>query len=126
MLISSSVLAGSFVRLLEDFQVTTKEEVQAVKPDFYVKYIRRGSDDGNFASTSDAGIITFQLGTMPLQEQRYTFEIVEGTFEDQLFHKVPVTPTEHAGNEGSFTFIWFDGRSDEQEAFHIKVKIVGV
>lgn len=112
--------------LLGDFQVTTEEGVQAVKPDFFVKYIRRGSDDGNHASTSDAGIITFQLGTITSREQGYIFEIIEGAFEDQLFREAPVTPTQYAENKGSFTFIWLDGSSDKQEAFQFKVKIVGV
>jgi len=125
-LVSSSVMAGGFKRMLEDFEITTEENIQALKPDFFVKYIRRGSDDGNFASTSDAGIITFQLATIPSQEQGYTFEIVEGEFEDQLFHEGPVTQTKFSKNKGSFTFIWLDGSSDEQEAFKIKVKIVGV
>ncbi|WP_299009747.1 hypothetical protein [uncultured Shewanella sp.] len=103
-----------------------KDVVEAMKPDFVVKSIRRGSDDGNFASISDAGILTLQLNRLPSQKQGYIFEIVEGKFEDKLFYETPVTPSEFAENEGSFSFIWLDGHSDEQEPFKIKIKIVGV
>jgi hypothetical protein len=124
--ISSPVIAGSFRPMLEEFQITTEEGAVAIKPDFIVASIHRGFDDGNSTSTSDAGIITFQLGTIPPQKQGYIFEIVEGEFEDRLFYEAPVTPTRFVKNKGSFTFIWLDGDSDEQEAFKIRVKIVGV
>lgn len=124
--ISSPVIAGSFRPMLENFQVTTEEGVLAIRPDFFVEYIHRGFDDGNATSTSDAGIITFRLATIPPQKQGYIFEIVEGEFEDRLFYEAPVTPSRFAKNKGSFTFIWLDGNSYEQEAFKIKVKVVGV
>lgn len=91
-----------------------------------MKTIRRGTDDGNFASTSDAGILTLELENPPAKKQGYKFEIIEGNFEDRLFTGEAVTPSEYVENRKDFSFIWLDGSSYEQEAFNIKVKIIGV
>ncbi|WP_281556398.1 hypothetical protein [Thalassomonas sp. RHCl1] len=118
--------AGSFAPMLKDFKLSSEKSLSAVKPDFIVQSIRRGTDDGNYASTSDAGIVTLKLTSLPEQLQGYTFEIVEGNFEDKLFTDTPVTPTEYVQDKREFTFIWLDGSSEEQEAFKIKVKITGI
>ncbi|GIU53524.1 hypothetical protein [Shewanella sp. KT0246] len=118
--------AGSFIPLLDDFEPTYEVEIKAVKPNFVVDSIRRGTDDGNYASTSDAGIITFRLTNLPKQVQGYIFEIVEGDFEDRLFIGNPVTPSKYVKDKSEFTFIWLDGSSEEQEAFKVKVKITAV
>ncbi|WP_153916572.1 hypothetical protein [Shewanella sp. TC10] len=118
--------AGSFAQMLTGFEKNSEEKVDAVKPNFIVQSIRRGTDDGNFASTSDAGLVTLQLTRLPEKPQGYTFEIVEGKFEDQLFTGEPVTPAKNVRDKREFTFIWLDGRSQEQEPFNVKVKITGI
>ena len=123
---SACTLAGSFAPMTEEFFISSAENIDAIKPDFVIKSIERGFDDGNLASTSDAGIITLQLKSIPLVSQGYTFEIISGEFEDQLFPKYPITTTKYADNAGSFTFIWLDGSSNSQEPFSISIKISGV
>ncbi|MDO6613311.1 hypothetical protein Q4601_18000 [Shewanella sp. 1_MG-2023] len=118
--------AGSFAQMLTGFESNSEEKVDAVKPNFIVQSIRRGTDDGNFASTSDAGLVTLQLTSLPENPQGYTFEIVEGKFEDQLFTGEPVTPAKNVRDKREFTFIWLDGSSQEQEPFNVKVKITGI
>ena len=124
-MIPAFAYAGSFIPMLENFEVSSSQEIEAIPPDFYVKSIRRGTDNGNFASTSDAGIITLQLNEIPVQKQGYLFEIVEGKFEDQLFFDEPVMSTEYV-DEGSFSFVWLDGSSRKQEPFDITVRIIAI
>jgi hypothetical protein len=118
--------SGSFIQLLDTFVIDSKEIVVAEKPTFKVKKIRRGTDDGNSSSTSDAGILTLELKNTPTKKQGYIFEVVEGDFEDRLFTGEAVIPSEYVENENDFSFIWLDGSSYEQEAFKINVKIIGV
>ncbi|WP_394495886.1 hypothetical protein [Shewanella sp. ENK2] len=124
--VSSLSYSGSFIPLLDTFVVDSKEIIAAEKPTFVVKTIQRGTDDGNSYSTSDAGILTLKLQNMPAKKQGYKFEVSEGYFEDSLFTGEVVTPSEYVENKKDFSFIWFDGNSYEQEAFNIKVKIIGV
>jgi len=108
------------------FEPSSTEEIQPIKPTFVVNHIGRGEDDGNHGSCSDAGMISLKLNEKPPLKQGYIFEIVEGEFEDSLFDGTPVIINDLIENKSTYSFIWFDGNSDEQEPINIKVKIIAV
>jgi len=91
-------------------------------PIFEVKYIKRGYDDGNGGSCSDAGMITLAPKENPNKfgvTVAYTFKLVEGEFDDSIFPREPV----FSRNGKNFTFIWFDGSKVHQEPINIKIEI---
>ena len=123
--LSGQLYACSLVPLLEAFDANHTEAIAPVTPNFKVVGIERGSDDGNFASCSDFGFITFKLsGSYP--PQGYIFERVSGEFEDRLFEPVAVKPSKFVDDNSSFTFVWLDGSSNEQELIDFTVSIVAV
>lgn len=122
---SGPLSACSIVPLLEAFEANHTEAIAPVTPNFKVAGIKRGSDDGNLGSCSDFGFITFKLsGSYP--PQGYIFERVSGEFEDRLFEPVAVMPSQFIDDNSSFTFVWLDGSSNEQEPINITVSIVAV
>ena len=123
---SVNVFACSFMQMLQPFEVVDGSGAAPDNPSFSVKKVHRGKDDGNFASCSDAGIITLKLDPEQNAGMGYIFEIVEGEFEDQLFTGEPITATEHYAKDGLYKFLWLDGSSDEQEPINIVVKIQAV
>ena len=78
--------ACSFAPALEEFIITERSPVAATKPNFSVDSIKRGTNDGNRNSCSDAGFINLKLDSASSNDQGYIFKIVEGKFEDQLFY----------------------------------------
>ena len=123
--VSGHLNACSLVPLLEAFEASDTEVSAPVMPGFKVAGIERGSDDGNFGSCSDFGFITFKLsGNYP--PQGYIFERVSGEFEDRLFEPVAVKPSKFVDDNSSFTFVWLDGSSNEQEPIDFTVSIVAV
>ena len=123
--VSGHLNACSLVPLLEAFEASDTEVSAPVMPGFKVAGIERGSDDGNLGSCSDFGFIIFKLsGSYP--PQGYIFERVSGEFEDRLFEPVAVMPSQFIDDNSSFTFVWLDGSSNEQEPINITVSIVAV
>ena len=118
--------ACSFAPAFDDFVISQSTLVVASKPNFSVASIHRGTDDGNNGSCSDAGFIELKLGTTPINEQGYIFEIVKGEFEDQLFNESPVVPSKFMDDNKLYSFLWLDGSNEEQEAINITVKIIAV
>ncbi len=123
--LSYPAFSCSFAPMTQEFQITGEETALPEKPSFEVKSIKRGFYDGNDGSCSDAGMITLRNISKNSQDVGYKFAIVEGAFEDSLFRDGPVTPSTFA-EENEFTFIWFDGHSDEQEPFEVTVEITPV
>ena len=122
---SGPLSACSIVPLLEAFEANHTEAIAPVTPNFKVAGIKRGSDDGNLGSCSDFGFIIFKLsGSYP--PQGYIFERVSGEFEDRVFEPVAVMPSQFIDDNSSFTFVWLDGSSNEQEPINITVSIVAV
>ena len=122
---SGPLSACSIVPLLEAFEANHTEAIAPVTPNFKVAGIKRGSDDGNLGSCSDFGFIIFKLsGSYP--PQGYIFERVSGEFEDRLFEPVAVMPSQFIDDNSSFTFVWLDGSSNEQEPITFTVSIVAV
>lgn len=124
--LSINSLACSFMPTKEVFKTSAVEKVEPNIPSFELSHIGRGEDDGNHGSCSDAGVISLTLKKIPLNEQGYIFEIVEGSFEDTLFDSAPVIINDLIEDKSTYSFIWFDGNSDEQEPINIKVKITAV
>lgn len=118
-------LACSFAPMIDEFKIEDVEAPVPAKPTFVVKSINRGFYDGNHGSCSDAGSISLEVSDTKPDNVGYLFKIVEGSFEDRIFYDVPVTPSEFA-ERNQFTFIWFDGHSDEQEPIDIVVEITPV
>lgn len=89
------------------------------KPIVSVASIKRGFDDGNFASCSDAGIIELKVSTDTIG---YDIEVIEpeehrGTIPDGLYGAV------REGDDYFIRFIWLDGSSNVQEPLSIKLAI---
>ncbi|RRS06942.1 hypothetical protein EAG18_19350 [Pseudoalteromonas sp. J010] len=125
-LISFDALACSMMPTSKYFEVTGNGTTEPVKPVFEVDGVHRGTDDGNHGSCSDVGSIVLKLKNIPTIEQGYIFELVEGTFEDTLFSDKAITLADFLEEKDEYYFVWFDGNSEEQEAFDIKIKITAV
>lgn len=115
----------SFAPTYKLFEVTTHEHIQAPTPNFQLSNIKRGFNDGNGASCSDAGILSFRATNLPSNETGYIFKISTGGFEDRIFELSPITFNEFS-TDGTFNFVWFDGNSDEQEPINITVEIMAI
>ena len=98
------------------------EEIKPELPKIEVSEVRRGYSDGNYASCSDAGIITFKTANTPIGDFGYTFEIQEGEFEDAVFPEGALAPLEN----GEIFFVWLDGSKDYQEALDLSVRVHSV
>jgi len=117
--------ACSFARGWNHFLVEPRHEAEETKPKLpklEVSEVRRGYNDGNYASCSDAGIITFKAANTPIGEFGYTFEIEEGEFEGSVFPKGALAPLEN----GEIFFVWLDGSKNYQEAFDLSVRVHSV
>ncbi|WP_105168164.1 hypothetical protein [Pseudoalteromonas sp. T1lg23B] len=125
-LITFDALACSMMPTSKYFEVTGKGTTEPVKPVFEVDGVHRGTDDGNHGSCSDAGSIVLKLKNVPTIEQGYIFELIEGTFEDTLFSDKAITLADFLEEKDKYYFVWFDGNSEEQEVFDIKIKITAV
>lgn len=125
-ILAFEVTACSFVPAFDDFVISENSSDEVTKPSFKVDSIHRGTDDGNHGSCSDAGSIVLKLKNIPTIEQGYIFELVEGTFEDTLFSDKAITLADFLEEKDKYYFVWFDGNSEEQEAFDIKIKITAV
>ena len=112
--------------MTEEFEVVPGDGVPPVVPNFKVEKIVRGTDDGNLASCSDAGILTLKNLDIPGESTGYIFSIVEGQFEDQLFHEKPIQATDYFLKDSLYNFIWLDGSSDVQEPIDVTIEIVAI
>jgi len=102
-----------------------RSERKPSSPVFKIKGIKRGYEDGNGGSCSDAGIITLVPTEIPNKvgaTAAYTFKLVKGGFEDTIFPEEPISS--RVGND--FIFVWFDGSSEHQEPIDIEIEIRAV
>ena len=125
-LFSFETLACSMMPTSKYFEVTGQGTTEPVTPAFELDRVQRGTDDGNHGSCSDAGTIILKLKNMPNIEQGYIFELVDSTFEDILFSNKAITLADFLVDKDKYYFVWFDGNSEEQEAFDITIKITAV
>ena len=85
------------------------------EPAVSVDRIERGHQ-GDAGLCADAGILVLKV---PTEMLGYSFELVEGTFDDVVFPEGFVQPTER----GYLRFVWLDGNTDRQEPIDVLVKI---
>jgi len=91
-------------------------EDEQFPPPLLVPLLQRGSDDGNYASCSDAGVLTFILRERTnLAIGGYELVLVDGEFPSaDLFPDSPILPVDLGDDEVGFRFVWLDlpyGRS---------------
>lgn len=92
-----------------------------------VESIKRGYDDGNRGSCSDAGIITIKFkNENPAKVTGYKLKIVSGTFENHVIPDYEVTPSRYNINENSMSFVWLDGSYNNQEQIDFVLQIIAV
>lgn len=125
-LFSSLTWACSFVQMTEDFKIIEGDGEAPESPNFEVSSIHRGSDDGNYASCSDAGILTLKLLSKSMPNVGYLFSIEKGKYDVGLFPDEPIVTSKQFFLSGEYNFIWLDGNSNEQEPIDIVVRIVAV
>lgn len=130
LVISIDSNACSFAPGYQDFLVMPAYENQGRAPNIpkvEVAEISRGYDDGNFASCSDAGIIRLKITDDNVYDKTgYSFRIIEGTFEDQVFPEGYVMPPTSLKSENEVMFVWLDGSKNYQEPIDIKVEITAI
>ena len=71
--------------------------------------IKRGTDDRDFASCSDAGILTITV-TEPeaVENKGFLFELESGSFPDSVLPETIVSPIELEDGSMGFYFVWLD------------------
>jgi len=87
-------------------------------PKVTVDRIQRGNR-GEPGMCADAGVLVLAV---PNNALGYSFEIVEGAFDDVVFPEGFVQPTE----PGLLRFVWLDGNTYAQEPIRIVVKVTAM
>jgi hypothetical protein len=89
-------------------------------PKVTVDRIERGHTGGDPAATcADAGILVLAV---PNSALGYSFEIVEGAFDDVVFPAGFVQPV--ATDPGLLRFVWLDGNTYVQEPINVVVRVI--
>ena len=121
--------ACSFARGFEDFipkPSRNPDDRAPSTPVAKVVEIKRGFNDGNGGSCSDAGIISIQFDEVnPVEKTGYKFRISKGSFNSRVIPTGPVMPT-HFGEGNSMFFVWLDGSNNYQEPINFTLEIVAV
>jgi hypothetical protein len=118
---TSAAIACSFAAGYEPFlpgPVMRPSTTFAPAPAVSVESIRRGTS-GDAGMCADAGVLVLKV---PGAAQGYSFELVEGRFDDQVFPRGFVQPT----RPGYLTFVWLDGNTDVQEPIGVVVKVTAI
>jgi hypothetical protein len=118
---TGTAIACSFAPGYEEFHpgpVMRPSATLAPAPAIKVESIRRGAK-GDAGMCADAGILVL---TVPRAAQGYSFELVEGKFDDEVLPKGFVQPTK----PGYLAFVWLDGNTDVQEPISVVVKITAM
>jgi|SRR6188768_723990 len=118
---TSAAIACSFAPGYEAFlpgPVMRPSPTLAPAPAVSVEGIRRGTN-GDPGMCADAGVLVLKV---PRAAQGYSFELVEGRFDDQVFPQGFVQPT----RPGYLTFVWLDGNTDVQEPIDVVVKVTAI
>lgn len=89
-----------------------------------VKALKRGFNDGDGASCSDAGILTIAIEHRAHPEiLGYSFRITSGSFPDAVFPDAVLAPIDLADGERGFRFIWLDVPQNRQKAERIDATV---
>jgi hypothetical protein len=99
-------------------------DAAVVTPRMYVDELRRGYDDGNFASCSDAGILTIVIQDgAAAQDLGFDFILESGAFPDAVLPERIVSPIELGDGLWGFSFVWLDLPAGKAEVDPIDVRI---
>ena len=125
--LTETLMACSFGPMFNSFieNPSYRSEIKPSTPIFEIKGIKRGYEDGNGGSCSDAGMISLapkEIANKVGATVAYVFKLIEGDFEDDLFPQNPI----FSNTGGNFTFIWLDGSNEHQEPIDIKIEIRAV
>ena len=78
-------------------------------PEVRVQLLKRGFDDGDFASCSDAVVLTIELGDGEADRKiGYIFTIESGPIHDKKLPDEVVAPIELSDGRPGFYFVWLD------------------
>jgi hypothetical protein len=92
-----------------------------------VESLKRGYDDGNYASCSDAGVLTLRFTDgNPRRTTGYSLRIVEGKFEENVIPIGYIMPSDSTTQNDTIQFIWLDGSKNYQEPIDFKIEVMAV
>ncbi|MEM7431984.1 MAG: hypothetical protein AAF351_08590 [Pseudomonadota bacterium] len=78
-------------------------------PDVWLHSIERGSNDGDYASCSDAGVVSFGVDSADSAKTfGFIFEVEYGEFPDAVFPDEALTPQEYSDGSFRIHFFWLD------------------
>ena len=121
--------ACSFARGFEEFIPKPSRKPNDRTPNAPVAKIveiKRGFDDGNGGSCSDAGVISIQFEKInPVDSTGYKFKITSGIFNSHVFPSGSVMPS-HFGQDNTMFFVWLDGSKNYQEPIDFTLEIIAV
>lgn len=131
--LSSNAFACSFPPGYRTFELSSTRTLNSgatpTTPSLSVHSIKRGTDDGNFASCSDAGVLTVSLSDPEAAKNLgFLFELESGSFPDKVLPDEIIAPIELPDGSLGFYFVWLDlptGRSDV-EPIDVKVSVRAV
>lgn len=117
--LSSDAFGCSFAPGYRTFELSSTRPPNSgptpTTPGLSVHSIKRGMDDGNFASCSDAGVLTISLSNPEAAKNLgFLFELESGSFPDKVLPDEIIAPIQLADGSGGFYFVWLDlptGRS---------------
>ena len=129
-LIHNTANACSFAPGYDEFVISPlykKKNHPLALPKASLESIKRGYDDGNRGSWSDAGIIKIKFeNENPVRATGYKLKIVSGTFETNVIPDYEVMPSRYYPSGNSMSFIWLDGSYDNQESIDFVLQIIAV
>jgi hypothetical protein len=126
----STAIACSFAPGYDEFlpsPLYKKKNHPLAIPKASVESIKRGYDDGNGGSCSDAGIIKIKFeNENPIRATGYKLKIISGTFESHVIPDYEVMPSRYNPSENSMFFVWLDGSYNNQEKIDFVLQIIAV
>ena len=127
-ILSSNAFACSFAPGYRTFELSSTRPPNSgptpTTPSLSVRSIKRGTDDGNFASCSDAGVLTIALSDPEAAKNLgFLFELERGSFPDKVLPDEIVAPVELADGSLGFYFVWLDLPTGRRDIEPIDVKV---
>lgn len=127
--IFSPAIACSFAPGYEPLRVSSAYQSNFVpdKPYALITSVRRGYDDGNGGSCSDAGILTIKIDdSNPANRTAYKFKVLDNEAFSSIFPSEPVmiAPLERESSE--MYFVWFDLGETQGKEMDFTLEIIAV
>lgn len=126
--LSSDAFACSFAPGYRTFELSSTRPLNSgptpTTPSLSVHTIKRGTDDDNFASCSDAGVLTIALSDPEAAKNLgFLFELESGSFPDKVLPDEIVAPIELDDGTLGFYFVWLDLSTGRRNVEPIDVKV---